>query len=578
MRKPFFWVFVLVLSACLTGKQQSTSDAKSKEARPADVRITCNPTPADLNTAPGYDGKLAPLFKGLDVYHYPVSTTSASAQKFFDQGLVLSFGFNHAEAARSFRQCAVEDPECAMCHWGLAYVLGPNYNAPMEVDVLPAALESLQQARLLMHKASPKERALIEALTKRYPASKDIDPNPYYEEYANAMREVMRSYPDDQDIAIMTAEALMDLHPWDLWERTGEPKPWTPEIVNIINGILSKNPKHPQAAHLYIHATEASGDPEQALVAARMLELRVPGSGHLLHMPSHTYINTGHYHEGSIANERAVKEDSSYVEACHEAGIYPLVYYPHNWHFLSACAALEGRGERALEASRYMADFVVDKELMYVPQLAALQHFYSIPWFIMVKFAMWDEILREPAPKPDLKYPNAIWNYAQGMAHAAKGNYDKAAQNLKYIRDVSMDTNVAKLTIWEINTVLDIVQLSEQVLQGEIVRRQGHYDIAVRFFGQAVEMEDALKYQEPPDWFFSIRHHLGDALLKAGRYSEAEEVYRTDLKELKRNGWALMGLYKSLEGQGKTAEAAEVMKQFREAWKHASVELHSSVI
>jgi tetratricopeptide (TPR) repeat protein len=392
------------------------------------------------------------------------------------------------------------------------------------------------------------------------------------------MREVMHGYPDDPDIAAMAAEAQMDLHPWDLWGRDGTPKPWTPEILKIIEGIRAKHPTHPQAAHLYIHATEASGNPEQALIAARMLELRVPGSGHLLHMPSHTYINTGHYHEGSIANERAVKEDSTYVSACHEAGIYPLAYYPHNWHFLSACAALEGRGDRALEASRYMSEFVVDKELMYVPQLAALQHFYSIPWFIMVKFAMWDDILREPAPNAGLIYPTAIWNYAQGMAHAAKGNYDKAAQNLKYIRDAAMDTNIINLKIWDINSVVEIVKLAEQVLQGEIVRRQGHYDIAARFFSQAVELEDNLKYQEPPDWFFSIRHHLGDALLKASRYAEAEEVYRTDLKELKNNGWALMGLYQSLKGQGKMAEAEVVLLKFKEAWKYSSLKLESSVI
>ncbi len=578
MRKSPFWVILILLSACLTGKQPSSSETKSPVSNSPDARISCGPTPADLNTPPGNDGKLSPLFKGLDVYHYPITTNSNAAQKYFDQGLVLGYGFNHAEAARSFREAIRQDPQCAMCYWGLAYVLGPNYNAPMEVDVLPAALEAIQQARLIMHTASAKERALIEALTTRYPSSKDIDATPYYEAYANAMRDVHRAYPDDPDIAVMAAEAQMDLHPWDLWERNGGPKSWTPEIITLITDVISKHPKHPQAAHLYIHASEASGDPEQALTAARMLELRVPGSGHLLHMPSHTYINTGHYHEGSIANERAVKEDSTYVEACHEAGIYPLVYYPHNWHFLSACSALEGRGERSLEASRYMADFVVDKELMYVPQLAALQHFYSIPWFIMVKFAMWDEILLEPAPKADLKYPNAIWNYAQGMAYAAKGDYDKAAHNLKYIRDIAMDTSVAKLAIWDINSVVEIIKLSEQVLQGEIVRRQGHYDIAARFFNQAVQLEDNLKYQEPPDWFFSVRHHLGDALLKAGRFAEAEEVYRTDLKELKNNGWALMGLYKSLEGQGKTAEAQQVLMQFKEAWKYSSIKLESSVM
>lgn len=565
---------MLLLSACFTGKQQSASNTK-----PSEARIGCAPTPADLNTPPGYDGKLAPLFKGLDVHHYPVTTTSKTAQKYFNQGLVLGFGFNHAEAARAFRQCAIEDPNCAMCYWGLAFVLGPNYNAPMEVDVLPAALEAIQQARLVMHNASVKERAMIEALATRYPPSKDVDGTPYYEAFANRMKELMQTYPDDLDIAVITAEALMNLHPWDMWEKNGTPRPWTPEIVQIIEGVLAKSPRHPQAAHLYIHAVEASKDPERALTASRMLESRVPGSGHLLHMPSHIYLNTGHYHDGTLANERAVKEDSSYIASCQVAGVYPIAYYPHNWHMLAACAALEGQGDRALEASKYMADFVVAKELMNEPFLAeGLQHYYSIPWFIMIKFAMWDAILREPAPDPQYRYASAIWNYAQGMAHAANGSFDRAAQNMKAIRDAGMDTSLTKQKVWGFNSVENILKLAEQILQGEVVRRQGHFDIAARFFEQAVAIEDQLVYVEPPDWFFSSRHHLGDALLKAGRYADAEKVYRTDLEEYKNNGWALMGLYKSLLGQGKSSEAQDVLLKFKEAWKYASVQLESSVI
>lgn len=576
MRKTAFWALLLLLTACLTSKQDKAST--NDQARATDARITCNPTPADLNTPPGYDGRLAPIFAGLDVYQYKVTTKSKEAQKYFNQGFVLNYGFNHAEAARSFRQAIAEDPECAMCYWGLAYVLGPNYNAPMEVDVLPAAHEALQQARLVMHKASAKERALIEALAKRYPPSKDVDGTPYYEAYANAMREVMRTYPDDLDIAVMTAESLMNLHPWDLWQKNGDAQPWTPEIVQIIEGALARNPTHPQAAHLYIHALEASPDPEKVLIAAKMLEDRVPGSGHLVHMPSHIYINTGHYHDGAMANERAVKIDSMYVESCHEAGIYPLAYYPHNWHFLAACSALEGRGERALQASKYMSDYVVDKELMYVPELMTLQHFYSIPWFIMVKFAMWDDILKEPAPDPELKYPTAIWNYAQAMAYAAKGQYDKAANAMKYVRDAAADPVMSEHRIFDINTFAEVLQIAENVIQGEIVRRQGHYDIAANFFAQAVEIEDKLLYTEPPDWFFSVRHHLGDALLAAGKYAEAEAVYRRDLEEWKNNGWALMGLYKSLEGQRKSAEAQAVLDEFKEAWKHSKLMLKSSVV
>ena len=380
----FFTGLLLLLSGCLT----KTSDkVETTSVKPINL---CGPSKADLNTKPGYDGKLTPLFDGLDVYHYPITTKSKLAQQYFDQGFLLNYGFNHAEASRSFREAIRQDPSCAMCYWGLAYVLGPNYNAMMETDLLPAANDALDNAKLRMHQATPKEQALINALSKRYPKNKEVDSAPFYENYADAMRKVAKQFPDDADIASMTAESIMDLHPWDIWNKDGTPQPWTPEILRLLEKALKIDPAHPQAMHLYIHAMEASPNPEKALHAANELRFRVPGAGHLMHMPSHLYINTGHYHEGTLANERAVKIDSAYVEACSANGLYPLAYYPHNWHFLAACAALEGKGKRALEASRYMTDFVVDKELMYQPEWGTLQHFYTIPWYIMVKFAMWE--------------------------------------------------------------------------------------------------------------------------------------------------------------------------------------------
>lgn len=538
----------------------------------------CGPVSPDLNTAPGKDGRLAPLFEGLDVYHYPITTDSKLAQKYFDQGFMLNYGFNHAEAARSFQEAARQDPECAMCYWGLAYVLGPNYNAGMEPEVLIPANEALIKAKMYSHKATPKERALITALGKRYPKALGIDPQPYYEAYADAMRKVHQQYPGDLDIAVMTAEALMDLHPWDLYTKAGEPRPWTPEITGLIERVLEKESDHPQGMHLYIHAMEASNDPEKALAAANGLRNRVPGSGHLLHMPSHLYINTGHYHEGSLANERAVKVDSVYVEACHAAGIYPLGYYPHNWHFLAACAALEGHSERALEASRYMAEYTVDQDLMTAPGLATLQHYYSIPWYIMVKFAMWDEILAEPQPDENLRYPEAVWRYARGMAFANQGDFAKAKTELAIIKEIEKDSTVQEMTIWDINPIIDVIAIAKLVLSGEIAFRAGKLDRAVEDFTKAVALEDQLNYNEPPDWFFSVRHLLGAALLANQQYAEAEAVYRKDLQELKRNGWALMGLYQSLKKQGKMEAAKVAQKQFKEAWKHADVDLNSSVL
>lgn len=567
-----FVCLLLSLWYCKTPNQNQTSSTNPNST------ALCGPVTADLNTAPGKDGRLVPLFEGLDVYHYKITTKSRLAQKYFDQGFMLNYGFNHAEAARSFKEAARQDPECAMCYWGLAYVLGPNYNAGMQPEVLIPANEALVKAQMYSAKASPKERALINALSKRYPKALEIDPQPYYEAYADAMREVQKTYPKDVDIAVMTAESLMDLHPWDLYTKAGEPQPWTPEIVNLIEGVLSKDPNHPQAMHLYIHAMEASNVPEKALAAADRLRDRVPGSGHLLHMPSHLYINTGHYHEGSLANERAVKVDSAYVEACHAAGIYPLAYYPHNWHFLAACAALEGRGKRALEASRYMADYTVDQDLMTEPSLATLQHYYSIPWYIMVKFAMWDDILNEPKPKDGLRYPEAIWRYARGMAFANKGEFAKAQAELAIIQAIEKEPGIQEMTVWDINNIVELVSIAKLVLSGEIAVRKEKLEAAIKYFEDAVAIEDQLNYNEPPDWFFSVRHLLGAALLENNQLEEAENVYRIDLKELKNNGWALMGLYQSLQKQGKTKEANTIKMQFKEAWKFADVQLSSSVL
>lgn len=572
-------LFLSLLSSLLFFAGCKIQNSKnSNAAQNTDPISLCAPTSADLNTEPGKDGRLAPLFAGLDVYHYPITTTSKLAQKYFDQGFVLNYGFNHAEASRAFREAIRQDPDCAMCYWGLAYVLGPNYNAGMEGDMLSAANEAVSMAQLKMHKASAKEQALISALAKRYPKEKGVDHTPYNQAYADAMRSVLKQYPKDVDIAAMTAEALMNLHPWDLWSKSGEPQAWTPEIVEILESALAQDPDHPQAIHLYIHTMESAPNPEVALEATNRLRFLVPGSGHLLHMPSHLYINTGHYHEGSLANERAVKVDSAYVEACHAAGIYPMAYYPHNWHFLAACAALEGRGERALEASRYMADFVVDQEAMRDPSLATLQHYYTIPWYIMVKFAMWDDILNEPKPDQALKYPFAIWTYARGMALAAKGDFVGAQEALKTISAIEKDESIQEMTVWEINKITDLVRIARLVVAGEIARRQGNYKEAIAQFGKAVAYEDQLNYNEPPDWFFSIRHLLGDVLLKDKQYLEAERVYREDLKELRNNGWALKGLYQSLENQGKVSEAKSVLKRFKESWQWANVELESSVL
>jgi tetratricopeptide (TPR) repeat protein len=566
----------LAVFAC----QQKQKNLQSSTIDPLPPVSFCAPKVVILNTEPGFDGTLVPLFGGLtENFTYPVTTDSKVAQKYFDQGLMLAYGFNHAEAARSFQEATRQDPECAMCWWGLGYVLGPNYNAGMEPEVLPMANEAIAKAKLLSHNCTPKEQALIKALSKRYPKSLEEDPKPFYQAYADAMIEVNKQFSDELDIAAMTAEALMDMHPWDLWLKDGTPQPWTPQILEIIEGILTNMPDHVQAIHLYIHATEAGPDPERAIKYANTLRKLVPGSGHLVHMPSHTYINTGHYHEGWVANERAVKIDSNYVEVCHAAGIYPLAYYPHNWHFLTACAALEGKGNRAVEASRYMAEYVVNKELINEPTFGAtLQHFYSIPWYVMVKFAKWDDILAEPMPDASMKYPLSIWHYARGMAYAGKGDLTAARKELKAVKTIEADTSLKSLKIFDINNAHQLVSIAANVLEGEIAQRNGDFKTAIPKLAKAVEIEDQLAYTEPPDWFFSVRHLLGDVLMKAGEYATAEKIYREDLKNFKENGWALIGLHNALVRQGKKAEAKAVKERFDVAWQHADMPLASSVL
>ena len=433
-------LFLLILSLFLSIKCQNKSASADQNL----LAVCTTNTAEGLQSKPGPDGRIAPLFEDLGNLTYPINTNSPDAQRYFDQGMMLAYGFNHAEAARSFREALRRDPECVMCYWGLGWVLGPNYNAGMEKEVLSTALEAIANAKMRLQNTNPKEQALVKALDQRYPPDLDTDPQPYYLAFAQAMREVKQAYPDDVTILLITAEALMNLHPWDLWEKDGRAKPWTSEILALAEEALQLSPNHPQGLHIYIHAYEAGNQPEKAIPQAQKLEYLIPGSGHLVHMPSHIYINTGHFHEGAEANERAVKVDSAYVETCHAAGIYPLAYYPHNWHFLAACAALEGKGRRAVEASRYMADYTVDKNLLREPGLGTLQHYYMIPAYIMVKFARWDEILREPMPADDLLYPRGILHYARGMALANQQNIPAAQLELKELERIASIDSMQK--------------------------------------------------------------------------------------------------------------------------------------
>lgn len=364
--------------------------------------------------------KKAPLFKGMDVIDFPISTKNAEAQKYFNQGLAFAFGFNHAEAARSFYYATKLDPKSAMSFWGYAYVLGPNYNGGMEPDNYERAYKAIQQAIKLTDNASEKEKALIQALSKRYVAKSVDDRSALDIAYSEAMKEVAKKFPEDNTIAALYVESIMDLHPWDLYDKNGVAKPWTPEIVMLLEKILKSDPKHIGANHFYIHAVEASNTAERANASAKRFDDGLaPASGHLIHMPSHTYIRTGEYHKGTLANINAVKKDSTYVTMCHAQGSYPLGYYPHNYHFMAACATLEGNYKWAKIGAAKTAELVHPKT-MIAPGWSTLQHYYVIPYFVAVKFGKWDEILKMKLVSDTLKYPVAISHYAKGMAYLGK--------------------------------------------------------------------------------------------------------------------------------------------------------------
>jgi tetratricopeptide (TPR) repeat protein len=355
----------------------------------------------------------APLFENMGSHTYKISTSSGLAQRYFDQGLNLTHGFNHAEAGRSFMYAAGIDPGCAMCYWGAAYVLGPNINSAMEESSVLQAYDLTQKALNISKKGTEKERDLINALSKRY-GSRPIDDRSSFDlEYANAMRTVAKKYPEDAEILSLFAESLMDLHPWNYWRSDGNPHPWTPEILEALEKAIVINENHPLANHLYIHAVEASPNPQKAIPSADRLGSLVPDAGHLVHMPSHIYIRVGRYKDASWANKKAIESDESYVSQCHAQGVYPLAYKPHNIHFLWASSTLEGRSDMAIKSAWDLAG-EVDQEMMTKPGLETLQHFYITPLYAMVKFGKWEEILQQPPPSENLVYPRGVWNYAMG--------------------------------------------------------------------------------------------------------------------------------------------------------------------
>jgi len=518
-------------------------------------------------------GQVAPRLQNLGDHKFPVTTNSKRAQLFINQAIMLTYGFNHAEAARSFQEAARLDPDCAMAYWGMALVNGPNINMVMPPEAEPKAYELIQKAIAMKANTSEKEKAYIDALSKRYSGESAPDRRSLDLSYAAAMRDLHNRYPDDLDIATLFAESLMDLRPWNYWTRDMQPYPETAEVLNVLESVLARNPNHPGAIHLYIHSVELAR-PQLAEAAAERLWTLAPGAGHLVHMPSHIFRRIGRYADASKSNEDAIAADEDYITQCRAQGVYPLAYYPHNIHFLWDSASMEGRSRVAIEAARKAASKIPEGAWREVP---LLHQFLVAPLFAYTRFGEWKLILMEPRPPEDSPFWTGVWHYSRGLAFTATGKLDAAAQELDSLQKIAALKSLDDLRVtFSRNGAKAILDIAVEVLAGELAAKQKDYDQAISRLHRGILLEDNLIYNEPPDWHVPVRQSLGAVLLAAERPAEAESIYWHDLNSNRENGWALFGLMQSLQSQGKQEQAAAVAGRFRKAWSRADVTLTAS--
>jgi len=513
-----------------------------------------------------------PLFDNLGNYSHPITTKSELAQRYFDQGLRLVYGFNHDEARRAFEEAARLDPDAVMAYWGIAYTLGPNYNLAGDPDRDREAYQAVAKAQARASGATERERAYLSAIATRYADPPPSDRRALDEAYAQAMHGLAERFPDDLDASTLYAESMMDLRPWDLWTHRGKPQPGTLEIVATLEAVLRRNPEHPGANHYYIHAVEASSSPERGLASADRLANLVPGAGHLVHMPSHIYIRTGRYSDAVVANQRAVAVDEAYIESENVHGVYSMMYYPHNLHFLSAAAAFDGRSVESVQAADKLAEKIPRDMISHMPMLESL---LSVPLLARARFGKWEEILARPVPAEQLQVASALSHYARGLAYLRTARPREAKAELAALDQIAAGMPKDRV-VTQVNKGSTLLAIASHTLSGEIAATQAHTDEAVTQLEEAVTLQDNLVYMEPPDWYMPVRQALGAVLLRAKRAGEAEAVYRGDLKQNPENGWSLYGLAASLRAQKKTKEAAQVQGRFEAAWKHADVSLPAS--
>jgi tetratricopeptide (TPR) repeat protein len=521
----------------------------------------------------------APLFSGMGSFHMPITTRDTDAQRYFDQGMVLAFGFNHAESIRSFRAAQTLDSDCAMCFWGEALATGPNINvtnngkAVMTPEERASARAAIDHALTLVDGVTPKERSWILALDKRYDGQRETPRDPLDRAWADALAAMVDAYPDDMTVASVYAEALMNTMPWDYWGPSGEAKPDTQAVIKSLERVMAAEPEHPLALHLYIHALEASSNAQKAEGAADALANLVPGSGHLVHMPSHIYFRVGRYQDAALANIRAADIDEAYIAECNAQGFYPALYYPHNIHFLWASATMQGQSELSLKSARRVVENV---RIEQVEQFPTIQFFRTVPMLSLVRFARWEEILSEPEPHAPFAFARAIWHYARGVAYASMENKESALNELAAIE--RLEPEVDEIFMGNVYPAKSLIGIAKSLLRGEISFRSGAMAAAVTSFDEAVAMQDALPYTEPPFWYYPTRQSLGAALLADGRAAEAQLVFEADLEQYPMNGWSLYGLTEALNAQGLTAPAEAARQRFETVWQFSDVTLSSSVL
>jgi tetratricopeptide (TPR) repeat protein len=508
-------------------------------------------------------GAEVPLYADLGTLTYRISADNPLAQRYFDQGLRLTYAFNHAEAVRAYREAQRLSPECALCYWGEAFALGPNINAPMEEGATHPAAAAIARAQALAGRATPPEQALIHALARRYSGDSTADRAQLNQAYADAMADAARRFPDDPEISVLFADAVMNLSPWDYWQADGmTPKGRIGEAIRAIERVLARHPDHPGAIHLYIHLTEASTTPERAEPHADRLAALMPGAGHLVHMGSHTFYRVGRYHDSVQVNQQAVRADEAYLATVKAEGIYPHGYYPHNIHFVAASALMAGDGPTAVEYARRLEGKIPDE---VVERIGWLQPVKAAPYLTYAHLSPPATVLAIPDPGPRFPVVRAAWHYARGVAFAAQGEIEPARREAALIAELNQKSDLSALVAWGVPAP-DLLRLARHVVEGRIAQAQGDTARAIKEFETAASIQDTLSYTEPPYWYYPVRQSLGAALLAAGHPADAEVVFKKSLEQYPRNGWALFGLMKAQQAQGNTAAAEETEKRFRQAW------------